>query len=213
MLRTLIAWLCLSFGGLLASMPASAKTVLVLGDSLSAGYGLNAGEGWVSLLEQKLKSEGLPHRLVNASVSGETTAGGLARLPLLLDRHRPAIVLIELGGNDGLRALPLKQLRSNLERLVDIARSAGAEPVLFEMRIPENYGAAYTEAFTRSFQDVAQARDAALVPFLLAAIATDPEAFQDDGIHPSAAAQPRILELIWPSLAPLLDASRTAAPP
>lgn len=213
MLRTLIAWLCLSFGGLLASMPASAKTVLVLGDSLSAGYGLDAGEGWVSLLEQKLKSEGLPHRLINASVSGETTAGGLARLPALLDRHKPAIVLIELGANDGLRALPLKQLRSNLERLVDTTRNAGAEPVLFEMRIPENYGASYTEAFTRSFHEVAQAREAALVPFLLAAIATDPDAFQDDGIHPSAASQPRILELIWPSLAPLLGASRTASAP
>ena len=213
MLRTLIAWLCLSFGGLLASMPASAKTVLVLGDSLSAGYGLDAGDGWVSLLEQKLKTEGLPHQLVNASVSGETTAGGLARLPALLDRHKPAIVLIELGANDGLRALPLKQLRSNLERLVDTTRKAGAEPVLFEMRIPENYGVSYTEAFTRSFHEVAQAREAALVPFLLAAIATDPDAFQDDGIHPSAASQPRILELIWPSLAPLLGASRTASAP
>lgn len=205
MLRSLIALFLLCLGSSLqAAAPAAAKTILVLGDSLSAGYGLDAGTGWVALLDQKLKSQGLPHRIVNASVSGETTAGGLARLPALLDRHGPGWVLVELGANDGLRALPLKQLRSNLERIVDLTQGHGAVAVLFEMRIPENYGAAYTGAFTRTFSEVALARRAPLVTFLLATIATDPGAFQDDGIHPSAASQPKILDVIWPKLEPLL---------
>lgn len=178
--------------------------MLVLGDSLSAGYGLDADTGWVHLLEQKLKSQGLPHTVVNASISGETTAGGLARLPTLLDRHRPQLVLVELGGNDGLRALPLKALRANLEKIVDLCSTAGATAVLFEMRIPENYGPTYTEAFTHTFTAVAQARKVPLVPFLLAPFATDAAAFQADGIHPSAKAQPQILATVWPSIEPLL---------
>lgn len=180
-----------------------APVILVLGDSLSAGYGLDAGQGWVSLLEQKLKSQGSAYRVVNASVSGETTAGGLARLPTLLERHRPAFVLVELGGNDGLRALPLDALRVNLEKIVARSRAAGATPVLFEMRIPENYGPTYSEAFTRSFTGVAAAQEVPIVPFLLKDFATDPDFFQDDGIHPSAAAQPHILGAIWPTLQPL----------
>lgn len=182
----------------------SKPVVLVLGDSLSAGYGLDADTGWVHLLEQKLKSQGLPHTVVNASISGETTAGGLARLPTLLDRHRPQLVLVELGGNDGLRALPIKSLRSNLERIIDLSSTAGATAVLFEMRIPENYGVTYTEAFTRSFTEVASSKNVPLVPFLLEPFATDPAAFQADGIHPSAKVQPQILDTVWPSLQPLL---------
>lgn len=187
-----------------AASGAGKPVILVLGDSLSAGYGLDAGDGWVALLEQKLKSQALSFDVVNASISGETTAGGLVRLPALLERHQPKWVLVELGGNDGLRALPVKQMRSNLERMVDLSAKAGATAVLFEMRIPANYGAAYTQQFTRTFTDVAQAKNVPLVPFLLAPIATDPRAFQDDGIHPSAAAQPRILETIWPALKSLL---------
>lgn len=214
LIRVLIAWFCLCLSGALgAAAPDAAKTVLVLGDSLSAGYGLDAGTGWVWLLEQKLKSEGLPHKLVNASVSGETSAGGLARLPALMDRHKPQIVLIELGGNDGLRALPVQQLEENLERMVDKVRKANAVPVLFAMRIPENYGPAYTEAFTHAFAEVAQARKVPLVPFFLAAIATDASAFQDDHIHPNAASQTKLLDAVWPSLAPLLGASSATASP
>jgi acyl-CoA thioesterase I len=183
---------------------AGKPVVLVLGDSLSAGYGLDANTGWVHLLEQKLKSQGFPHAVVNASISGETTAGGLARLPTLLDRHKPQLVLVELGGNDGLRALPVKSLRTNLERIIDTASTAGATAVLFEMRIPENYGFTYTEAFTRTFTEVAGAKKVPLVPFLLAPFATDPAAFQPDGIHPSAKVQPQILDTVWPSLEPLL---------
>lgn len=186
------------------SAPATAPVLLVLGDSISAGYGLDAGQGWVSLLEQKLKSQGLAYKVVNASVSGETTAGGLARLPALLTRHRPAVVLIELGGNDGLRALPVKALRTNLEQIVELSRKAGATPVMFEMRIPENYGPAYTQAFARTFVTVSEAEKVPMVPFLMMKFAADPSYFQDDGIHPSASAQPLILEGTWPTLDPLL---------
>lgn len=184
---------------------AAAPVILVLGDSLSAGYGLDAGDGWVSLLEQKLRSQGFPYAVVNASVSGETTAGGLARLPALLARHRPRMVLVELGGNDGLRALPVKALRANLERICDLSAQAGATAVLFEMRIPENFGPAYSAGFTRSFGEVAKAKKVPLVPFLLAAIATDTgQWFQEDGIHPNAAAQSKLLDAVWPSLEPVL---------
>lgn len=184
--------------------PPTAPAILVLGDSISAGYGLDAGQGWVSLLDRKLNSQGLPHKVVNASVSGETTAGGLARLPGLLARHQPKIVLVELGGNDGLRALPVKALRTNLEQIVDLSRKAGAQPVLFEMRIPENYGPAYTQAFARTFAGVSEEREVPMVPFLLMHFAADPKFFQEDGIHPAASAQPQILDAVWPTLQPLL---------
>lgn len=178
--------------------------ILVLGDSLGASYGVANGAGWVSLLDQKLKSQGLPQRVVNASISGDTTAGGLARLPAALDQHKPTIVLIELGGNDGLRGSPLKQMRANLAKMADLVRTAGATPVLFEMRIPSNYGAVYTEGFFKTFGEVAKEKNAALVPFFLLPIAADTASFQDDGIHPTAEAQPKMLDAIWPTLQPLL---------
>ena len=187
-----------------AAKPAVPPVILVLGDSLSAGYGLPRDAGWVSLLERRLTTQGYPHRVVNASISGDTSVGGLSRLPAALDAHRPQIVLIELGGNDGLRAQPVKQLRSNLEKLVALSRTAGATPVLFEMRIPSNYGPAYTESFAKVFGDTAKTLKTPLVPFFLAAIATDPAQFQDDGIHPNAAAQPKLLDGVWPTLKPLL---------
>lgn len=185
----------------------------MLGDSLSAAYGIARDAGWVALLQQRLDAEGYRYRVVNASVSGETTAGGRARLPALLDQHDPAIVLVELGGNDGLRALPLPALRGNLEAVIASARRAGAEPVLFQMHVPPNYGAAYAEGFAAAFADVARAQRAALVPFLLGAIAFDEGAFQDDGIHPTAAAQPKLLEAVWPVLAPLLARRAAASAP
>jgi len=183
----------------------AAPLILVLGDSISAAYGLDAGQGWVRLLEQKLTREGAPHRVVNASVTGETTAGGLARLPALLERHKPSVVLIELGGNDGLRALPVKVMRANLERMIDMTRDAGAEPALFEMRIPDNYGPAYTEAFTHAFAGIARDRRVPMVPVERMRFVSDPSSFQDDGIHPGPAAQPQILDAVWPTLAPLLQ--------
>lgn len=195
----------LGLGPLDAARAEPRPVILVLGDSLSAGYGLDAGQGWVHLLEQKLKSQDMRHEVVNASISGETTAGGLARLPALLQRHRPDVVLVELGANDGLRALPVRTMRSNLEQIVDKSARAGATSVLFEMRIPENYGPEYTVAFTRAFTDVAKARSVPLVPFWLATIATDNSRwFQDDGIHPNALAQQQMLDAVWLRLGPLL---------
>ncbi len=179
-------------------------TILVLGDSLSAGYGLDAQSGWVSLLQNKLKAEGFAHRVANASLSGDTTSGGLARLPAALDRNKPQIVLIELGGNDGLRGLPLKAMRDNLGRLVELSKAAGAQVMLLEMMIPPNYGAAYTKGFTDSFRQVADAHGAGVVPFFLASIVGQPGAFQDDGIHPTAGSQPAMTDAVWRSLQPLL---------
>lgn len=176
----------------------------MFGDSLSAAYGINVDRGWVALLRERLAQAGYPHRVVNASVSGETTSGGKLRLAAALDSHHPQIVLIELGGNDGLRAQPLKQMRSNLEEMVKLARSHQANPVIFEMRIPANYGAAYGEGFHAVFGDVAKRLKLPMVPFWLATIATDPNAFQDDGIHPTEAMQPKLLDAVWPTLKPLL---------
>lgn len=204
MLWCLLGLLPATAGAASVAAPPTAPAILVLGDSISAGYGLDAGQGWVSLLDRKLKSQGLPHKVVNASVSGETAAGGLARLPGLLARHQPKIVLVELGGNDGLRALPVKALRTNLEQIVDLSRKAGAQPVLFEMRIPENYGPAYTQAFARTFAGVSEEREVPMVPFLLMHFAADPKFFQEDGIHPAASAQSQILDAVWPTLQPLL---------
>ena len=174
--------------------------MLVLGDSLGAAYGVPAEQGWVALLQQRLDRAGYPARVVNASVSGETTAGGLARLPGLLERHRPRWVLVELGGNDGLRALPLSRLRDNLRQIGTLSRKAGARPIFFEMRIPTNYGADYANGFSASFGEIARAAQAPLVPFFLAEIATDPASFQDDGLHPTAAVQEKLLDAVWPTL-------------
>jgi len=177
----------------------------VLGDSLSAAYGLSAEQGWVSLLAQKLKSQGIDCRVVNASISGDTTAGGLSRLPSALQKHQPRWVLIELGANDGLRAQSVKLMQGNLRKMIALSRASHAEPVLFEMRIPSNYGPAYTEQFTQAFAAVAKAEQVPLVPFFLMSIATDPELFQADGIHPNAAAQPALLDAVWPTLHTMLQ--------
>ena len=183
---------------------ADVPTVLVMGDSLSAAYGMRVEQGWVALLQQRLASEGYGYRVVNASESGETTGGALARLPRALDRHRPAVVIIELGGNDGLRGLPTGGVQSNLESLVRLSRKSGARVLLIGMRIPPNYGPAYTKAFHELFARVAASQRVPLVPFFLDGIALDEGLMQDDGLHPNASAQPKLLAQAWPLLLPLL---------
>jgi acyl-CoA thioesterase I len=192
---------------LAASVSAKAETpvILVLGDSISAGYGLaRVEQGWVALLQTRLKDQDYGYQVVNASVSGETTAGGLARLPRALQLHQPKIVILELGGNDGLRALPVAQMRANLVRMADLAAAAGAEVLLLGMRMPPNYGPDYTEQFRLSYSGVARDKKLPLVPFLLNGIALFPNLMQADGIHPNELGQPKLLDNVWPSLKPLL---------
>lgn len=177
--------------------------ILILGDSLSAAHGIPADSGWVSLLQARLSQSGRA-RVVNASISGETTAGGLSRLPALLDEHRPAIVAIELGANDGLRGLPIGQIRDNLEQLVDRSREAGADVALLGIELPVNFGPRYRDALRAVYRDVADAKKTALLPFLLEGVALDPALILDDGLHPNAQAQPRILDNVWPVLEPML---------
>jgi acyl-CoA thioesterase I len=198
----------------LAAIPAHAETpkILVFGDSISAGYGLpRVEQGWVALLQAKLKKEGYGYEVVNASVSGETTAGGLARLPRALSLHHPAIVILELGGNDGLRALPTAPMRANLSRMTELSNAAGAKVLLVGIRVPPNYGPEYTAQFGKVYAEVAQQEHAALTPFVLDGVALSPSLMQEDGIHPNAAGQPRLLDNVWPALLPLLKA-RAASP-
>jgi acyl-CoA thioesterase-1 len=187
------------------SATADAPAILVFGDSISAGYGLaHVDDGWVGMLRAKLKAEGYGYQVINASVSGETTAGGLARLPRALALHHPQIVIIELGGNDGLRALPIDQMRANLTKMIDLSMGIGARVLLLGMRVPSNYGPEYTEKFNSTFADVAHAEKAALVPFLLADVALSPDLMQADGVHPNERGQPKMLAAVWPVLKPLL---------
>ncbi|OON63098.1 arylesterase [Massilia sp. KIM] len=180
------------------------KTVLVVGDSLSAEYGIARGAGWVALLDQKLKSEKIPATVVNASISGETTSGGRARLPALLTQYRPEIVVIELGANDGLRGLPVASAEANLRAMVAMAKDSKAKVLLVGMRMPPNYGRAYTEKFFGMFKQVADDTKSALVPFMLEGVAEKPALFQQDRLHPTAAAHPIIFSNIWPQLAALI---------
>ena len=202
-------WLALVLALALASPAlAAAPVILVLGDSLSAEYGLPRDTGWVKLLERKLAEERREYRVVNASISGETTAGGRTRLPALLTQHKPAIVIIELGANDGLRGLSLSTLRANLEAMIVASQQAGARVLLVGVRVPPNYGREYAERFHAVFASLAQARKTALVPFLLEGFGEDLGYFQADRIHPSERAQPRMLANVWPALAPLLAGRR-----
>jgi len=185
--------------------PAEAPVILVFGDSISAGYGLaRVEQGWVALLQTRLKEQEYGYQVVNASVSGETTAGGLARLPRALMLHQPKIVILELGGNDGLRALPIAQMRANLVRMIDLSAAAGAQVLLLGMRMPPNYGPDFTEQFRLCYTEVARDKKLPLVPFLLNDIALFPNLMQADGIHPDELGQPKLLANIWPSLKPLL---------
>lgn len=202
------AWACwlLLAGSLLAPALACAKgPVLVLGDSLSAEHNLPAGSGWVGLLQRKLAREmATPPQVINASISGETSAGALARLPALLEKHRPSVLVVELGGNDALRGLPPAQLRGNLERILVLADQAGARTLLLGIDVPPNYGPAYRQRLRRTYAELAAAHDAGLVPFFLEGVALQPGLMQADGLHPTAAAQPRLLDNLWPALEPLL---------
>lgn len=182
----------------------AAETVLVFGDSLSAGYGIAVGESWPALLAERLKQENYPHAVVNASISGETTAGGRSRLPAVLKRTRPEVVILALGANDGLRGLPIGQTRDNLAAMARDARAAGARVLIAGMRLPPNYGPDYTREFNALFATVARQKKTALLPFLLEPIALDGGAFQADRLHPTAAAQPRIRDHVWSALQPLL---------
>lgn len=199
--------LCLT---LMLSVTAAAENdkygvVLVFGDSLSAAYRMPEERGWVALMQDRMKAEGRPYRIVNASVSGETTGGGLARLPAMLAANNPDIVVLELGGNDGLRGLPVPSIRNNLEQMIALSQAAGAQVLLAGIQIPPNYGPRYTEPFYSQYQELADQYGLALIPFLLEGIAEDSTLMQDDGIHPTAEAQPIILEIVWPSLLKLLS--------
>lgn len=193
------------------ALPAAAScaaTILVYGDSLSAGYGLPREQSWVHLLEQRLRAEKVDYKVVNASISGETTLGGRNRIDAVLKMHRPALVILELGANDGLRGVSPESIRRNLEAISDACRRANARVLLVGMRMPPNYGTAYTEKFQEVFSAVARSRRLPLVPFLLDGFANTRELFQDDGIHPNAAAQPLMLETVWKELRPLLKGPR-----
>jgi len=190
-------------GAVPAHAMARPAKVLVVGDSLSAEYGLARGSGWVALLEQRLPKERVGATVVNASISGDTTSGGRTRLPSLLDQHKPTHVIIELGSNDALRGLPLKMTRDNLAAMVRAVRDSGAQALLVGMRMPPNYGRSYTQEFESMFATLAKAEGAALVPFMLSGVADSPNAsglFQDDGLHPNAQAQTIIYDNVWPVL-------------
>lgn len=177
-----------------------ARTLLIVGDSLSTGFGLEPGQDWATLLQDRLDAEGYGYRVVNASITGDTTTGGLGRLPRALKLHRPSIVLIELGGNDGLRGTPVNVIRDNLERMIRLSREAGARVVLAGMQMPPNYGQRYTEQFAAIFPQLAAEHGVTLIDFILEGIALNGELMQPDGIHPNAAAQERLLENAWPAL-------------
>jgi acyl-CoA thioesterase-1 len=183
---------------------ADAPVVLIVGDSLSAGYGLARGESWVDLLQQRLQDSAFRHRVVNASISGDTTRGGLARLPRALKIHQPQLVVIELGGNDGLRAIPIEEIRRNLIQMIRLSRDAGAEVLLTAIRIPPNYGPDYTSRFQETFEAAAATAGARVTPFILDGVALEPGMMQADGIHPTAEAQALILDNVWPQLCPML---------
>ena len=187
-----------------ATTSKAPRTVLVMGDSLSAAYGLSTSQGWVALTADRINKTQPGWRVVNASISGETTAGGAGRIAGELKRHRPAVVVIELGANDGLRGLPLAQTRANLEKMVKASQAAGAKVLLVGMRMPPNYGREYTQGFERTFSELAKQHKTAFLPFMLEPIALDRTAFQADNLHPTAASQPKLRDHVWKALLPLL---------
>ena len=201
----MVVW-CASFAasGVAMGGVASSAPILVLGDSLSAAHNIPQKDGWVYLLRNRLADIGPDHPVINASISGETSAGGRARLQTLLDEHHPMIVVIELGANDGLRGLPLDALRDNLDAMIVAAQTSGAKVLLLGIELPVNYGPRYRDELRAVYTDLAARHRIALVPFLLDGIALDPALMQDDGLHPTAAAQPRVLDNVWSTLQPLL---------
>lgn len=204
-LRSVLFLLCLLIAG---AAHGASGTILVMGDSLSAGYGVPTAKAWVTLLQQRLDQRLLTDwSVVNASISGETTDGGLRRLPRLLDQHHPDVVIIELGGNDGLRGFPPSVINDNLRQMIQLSRQAGARLLLAGIQMPPNYGPRYTKAFAAIYPKLAQSLSVALVPFILAGIYDQPGLMQGDGMHPNADAQPKLLDNVWPVLKPLLTSS------
>jgi acyl-CoA thioesterase-1 len=188
----------------LQNAAAADRTILVFGDSLSAAYGLRPEQGWVALLDKRLRTQGYGYNVVNASVSGETTSGGLQRLPRALELNKPLILVLELGANDALRGLPLSNAKDNLSKMVDLAGKAGVRVLLVGMRIPPNYGPKYTADFVQMYADLSARYRAPLVPFLLQSVALDSSRMQEDGLHPNALGEPAVLDTLWPQLVPLL---------
>jgi acyl-CoA thioesterase-1 len=199
MIRSLLALLLCA-----SAAPPGAPVILVLGDSLSAAYGIDRADGWVALLEKRLRAAGHEHQLVNASISGETTRAARARIPDLLQRSQPALVIVELGGNDGLRGVAPSETRNNLRAIIQAIQNRNADVLLVGIRLPPNYGSVYADRFAASYTDLAAELELPLVPFLLEGVANQPQLMQDDGIHPTAEAQPTLLERVWSELAPML---------
>ena len=197
-------WLSAGLALYCLAQTAAAGTLLIVGDSISAGFGLDTRQGWVALLQKRLKEEGYTDQVINASISGDTSAGGQARLPALLTAHKPSLVVLELGGNDGLRGQPPQQLQQNLASMIERSREAGAKVILLGMRLPPNYGVRYTTAFAQVYEQLAQQHKVPLVPFFLEGVGGVPELMQADGIHPALGAQQRLLENAWPTIKPLL---------
>ena len=204
----LILTLCLIAAAPLQARAAEPPVILIVGDSLSAGYGFTPGQGWVTLLQQRLKREGYGYRVVNASVTGETTDGGVQRLDRALARHQPGVVIIELGANDGLRGLPVSRVRANLELLIMKSRAAGAAVLLIAIRVPTNYGERYASSFQSIYADLAARYRIGVASLLTDQIAINLALFQPDGIHPTAAAQPLLVDNLWPQLSPLLQRNK-----
>jgi acyl-CoA thioesterase-1 len=192
----------------LQNAAAADRTILVFGDSLSAAYGLRAEQGWVALLDNRLRAQGYGYNVVNASVSGETTSGGLQRLPRALELNKPQILVLELGANDALRGLPLATAKDNLSKMVELGQRAGAQVLLVGMRIPPNYGPKYTADFVQMYRDLSTRYRVPLVPFLLESVALDRSRMQEDGLHPNALGEPAVLDTLWPQLVPLLKKDR-----
>jgi len=196
----------------LISIPAGgaeAPTVLVFGDSLSAGFGIDVDQSWPALLQTRLQGQGYEHQVVNASISGETTEGGANRIPIALERFKPAVVILELGGNDGLRGFPPERMRSNLKTIIETSKASGAAVVLLGIRIPTNYGSRYTQAFENTYRELARELDVPWIEFFMAGIAMDRDLMQDDGIHPNATAQPILLDNAWPIIREALEQAKT----
>jgi acyl-CoA thioesterase-1 len=194
------------WNGVAAATPAT-PVILVFGDSLSAAYGIDPARGWVNLLRARLQLQGYEYEVVNASVSGETTAGGLARLPRALDTQRPRVVVIELGANDGLRALPIAEMRGNLDRMLTLSQQSGRQVLLLGIHMPPNYGPRFTTEFDQVYVDLARRHKLPLVPFFLEHVALQADLMQGDGLHPNEAGQPLVLENVWPALSKLLKKS------
>lgn len=202
--RCLLLYFVLLLGFNARAVEPDQPVVLVMGDSLSAAYGIDVDDGWVHLLQTRLDAQNCSVRVINASVSGETSSGGLARLPTLLERYNPSLVILELGGNDGLRGQQLGTLQNNLSEMIELSRTAGAQPVLVGMQIPPSYGRRYADQFAQIYPALAEQYSLTLIPFLLDGVAGDLNLMQRDGIHPTAEAQPRILDNVWQHLQPLL---------